>query len=306
MSHFTVLVIGENPEQQLEPYSENMEMEPYKEYLSDDEIKKMKEYYTKMPPVEKSNTDILPHMSDWRGQKGFIDEKGIGYFSTYNSDSKWDWYQLGGRWTGFFKLKPVLSIATDNKAFIVHNGFTNGELENLKTMYQENKNKFDCVINKYGNKKEEIINFIEADLENDSVEVFPEHKIGMPGIQTDSQKRGYADQAYKRDIDFKGMKTEAIEKAKKSWMQAKTKNIAERFFIYGIDENTTKDQYIEQAKTNTSFAVVKDGKWYERGTMGWWGVVSDRKNPDAWDDEYNKLLDNVPDDTLLSLYDCHI
>ena len=46
MSHFTVLVIGEKPEEQLAPFEEELGTNP-----------------------------------------------------------KWDWYQLGGRWTGFFKLK---------------------------------------------------------------------------------------------------------------------------------------------------------------------------------------------------------
>jgi hypothetical protein len=26
-------------------------------------------------------------------------------WSTYNSDSKWDWYTVGGRWAGLLKLK---------------------------------------------------------------------------------------------------------------------------------------------------------------------------------------------------------
>lgn len=54
------------------------------------------------------------------------------------------------------------------------------------------------------------------------------------------------------------------------------------------------------------FAVVKDGKWYERGKMGWFAVVSDEKDKDAWSEEVKQLLASLPPDTLLTMYDCHI
>ena len=47
----------------------------------------------------------------------------------------------------------------------------------------------------------------------------------------------------------------------------------------------------------TTFAVIKDGKWYERGEMGWWGVVSDEKNKDEWRAQFANLIDSLPDKT---------
>lgn len=54
------------------------------------------------------------------------------------------------------------------------------------------------------------------------------------------------------------------------------------------------------------FAVVKDGKWYERGKMGLWAVVTDEKDKDAWGEEVKLLLASLSPDTLLTMYDCHI
>lgn len=54
------------------------------------------------------------------------------------------------------------------------------------------------------------------------------------------------------------------------------------------------------------FAVVKDGKWYERGEMGWWGVVTNEKDKDVWKEKVKELLSSLPPDTLLTMYDCHI
>lgn len=62
----------------------------------------------------------------------------------------------------------------------------------------------------------------------------------------------------------------------------------------------------ESAKAICTFAVVKDGRWYGRGEMGWWGHVHDAAEPGAWEAEFAALLDGLPDDTLLTVVDCHI
>jgi hypothetical protein len=67
-------------------------------------------------------------------------------------------------------------------------------------------------------------------------------------------------------------------------------------------------QYIENAKNNSfvTFALVKDSKWYERGEMGWLGCVSKEMNKKEWNNKFCSLLLDLPDETLISLYDCHI
>ena len=80
------------------------------------------------------------------------------------------------------------------------------------------------------------------------------------------------------------------------------------FWVVIEDYQCTKEEYIEREKQKAilTFAVVKDGKWYERGSMGWWGCVSDKKDRDKWNKEFNKLIESVSDDTLLTIVDCHI
>lgn len=70
------------------------------------------------------------------------------------------------------------------------------------------------------------------------------------------------------------------------------------------DQALIKD--ISNVEEISVFAVVKDGKWYERGKMGWFAVVSDEKDKDAWSEEVKQLLATLPPDTLLTMYDCHI
>jgi hypothetical protein len=82
------------------------------------------------------------------------------------------------------------------------------------------------------------------------------------------------------------------------------------FCVWGDMEDfqCTKDEYVKKQKdkTGVTFAVVKDGKWYERGEMGWWGIVSNEKNRDDWNEEFQKLVKGLSDDMLLTVVDCHI
>jgi hypothetical protein len=178
-----------------------------------------------------------------------------GYYT--NENAKWDWYELGGRWTGYFKMKPGLKGA-----------------------------------------------------------------IGRPGLQTSPAEIGTADQARKMDIDFDGMYEESLEKAIKTYDEFDAlykKNPDEAagkaYFEYGIHNTSgnretfipeTKEQYLNRCASITTFAVVKDGKWYEKGEMGWWACFSNEKDPKEWNLEFKKLIDEIPDNTILSLYDCHI
>ena len=70
------------------------------------------------------------------------------------------------------------------------------------------------------------------------------------------------------------------------------------------DQARIKD--ISNVEEISVFAVVKDGKWYERGKMGWFGVVTDEKDKDEWREQVKQLLVSLPPDTLLTMYDCHI
>jgi len=220
MSHFTVLVIGDHPAQQLAPYDENLE-------------------------------DC--------------------------QNPKWDWYQLGGRWTGFFLAKPGC------------HGIT-----------------------------------------------------GEAGIMTEVPEIGWYDAMRKGDIDFQGMRQRAANKAGQRWdslalataglprpqswdaLRAQHDNIdaarvayrnqpyivaAAKAGFHDIDPyQVPRDEFTLRAwnRAISTFAVVKDGEWYERGEMGWWACVSNEKPEAQWETEFQALLEAVPDDTLLSVFDCHI
>lgn len=71
-------------------------------------------------------------------------------------------------------------------------------------------------------------------------------------------------------------------------------------------EGSVKDFLTLRCHSITGFAVLKDGQWYERGSMGWWGCVSDEKDEQAWNLEVDKLIADLPDDHRITIVDCHI
>ena len=267
MSHFTVLVIGEDLAIQLEPFWEldlpqdvlindpraefNVEI-PKSEIAEycETKIKKFIEWLSKNDKARVKKYKTFLKDQDW---SGFIDcyhgydqnENGdYGYYS--NPNAKWDWYMIGGRWSGYFTLKP-------DKAGIM----------GKRSLLNEN-------------------------------EVFPEN---------------HADQARKGDIDWEVMSKNNKESAESDWAEHE-KRLGEEnyhaYFEYGIRGDESKESFIARRTSNATFAVLKDGQWYDRGEMGWWATVANEKDTDTWCKEFDKLVMSLPDDTLLTVVDCHI
>src|SRR5687768_5462716 len=105
MSHFTVLVIGPNWEEQLIPYKESgfgsddpPELTKYLEFV--DTSQDYREEYEHDPRGCSTLAEYMKKLYNCQPNK---DGK-YGYWQ--NPNKKWDWYDLGGRWAGYFKLKP--------------------------------------------------------------------------------------------------------------------------------------------------------------------------------------------------------
>ena len=146
MSHFAVYVFkkrGCSTDDLLAPFDENITMEPYIEYTKEQAIKKVRKeieeykngtYAKYLADKEKYKKDcdnpahldylenIFPQkllwtdeqcyedQARWYRDEGMIDADG-NLLSTYNPKSKWDWYDIGGRWSG--GLKTINGTKTD-------------------------------------------------------------------------------------------------------------------------------------------------------------------------------------------------
>lgn len=169
---------------------------------------------------------IITFAEEWFGYS--INKKGEAV-SDRNPDSKWDWWSVGGRWSGILKLKK-----SDERRDILPFG----------------------------------------------------------------------------DIDFDTMTASNIQKAEKNWAAAEGKNGQDRFLNHGVGKEDTHESFVfERSFPIVTFAVItKDGKWHERGSMGWWAIVSDEKETYAdWASKYQeRFLNNLDSEDVLVILDLHI
>ncbi len=199
-----------------------------------------------------------------------------------NPNSKWDWYSIGGRWTGYFELKPGRSGTVGRPGVF-------GDLAEAGHVDQAHKGD---------------INF-----------------AGMIGKHTVEQLTKY--QEFHQILDGRTLPSwkeiqerhEDIDAARAEYNSnpvIKDLVASETFkWSFGNDYESLivpRDEFCQRAAESaiTTFAVIKDGQWYQRGEMGWWACVSDEKDADSWNHEFSQLLAGLPDDTLLTLVDCHI
>lgn len=135
MSHFTVMVVGGGVEEQLAPFQENNMSDCPAEYLEFDiqyhkkEFKKdalkviagMEKDYKENGKKSYVANNIIEYRKLMKEKKygDFLQKQGgyskdsdgnLGYM--LNLNSKWDWYQIGGRWAGRLKLKKGAKSGT--------------------------------------------------------------------------------------------------------------------------------------------------------------------------------------------------
>ena len=76
------------------------------------------------------------------------------------------------------------------------------------------------------------------------------------------------------------------------------------------DGNETNEDLVSEIdfdKTPVPFAFVDPlGRWYERGEMGWWAIVTNEKDKDDWETQYKNFVASLNGDETLTIVDCHI
>lgn len=311
MSHFVVLVIGDNVDQQLAPFNAQPEDgDPHVTLEFHDQTDEFRKEYdegdveiikrpdgswvfahaatdddraAQIAPVSVKFSELYSTFEEFCKEWHCTEpnEQGrYGYY--YNPKAEWDWYVIGGRWSGFFKAKPGVI-----------------------------------------------------------------GKVGESGVFGNKARPGWYDQLHRGSIDFDGMRADAAAEANKRYdayeaavkglevpkpwaeFRAAFENIddARKAYhetpyitalrnanllpwfedpveVYGIG----REKFVERASSGsfTPYAVLKDGEWYSKGEMGWFGISFDNVDPDTWNERVWELLRDLPEDTLITAVDCHI
>ena len=291
MSHFTVMVIGDDVEGQLAPYDENLAVPKYKDgEVSHTDITRFLEYYKKKENFDGTIEEgITQFGDDWNGDSWEKDENGVlCRYSTYNPKSKWDWYTVGGRWMGFFKLKDSSSGELGKPG-----SFDNKPKENTADILLKKDIDFDSMRDEAAKiaavEYDIVFEAIKDTQVNESWEIISE-RFGRN--QIDAAREFYHGQE----------RVKVFNELKKS--NPKIFSVFDEVEKYTVD----REIFIETARNSaiSTYALVKDGEWYERGNMGWFGISTNEQDESTWNKFVNKTLDELPDNTRITLVDCHI
>ena len=330
MSHFTVLVVTsnkateENVGYQLAPFHEFECTGIDNEFISDiDKTEKLRTEYE-----EKSrNKSFLEFAQDYYGYSivpedetpdlvgknkyGYIivnkDGEVIRIVKRTNQNKKWDWWVIGGRWSGMLQPKSghnyscergkpgLLGSLYDEKGFdSVRKDEVDWESMIKKT--SDNRNKLinealDELSGKTNRSRDEVQAIFKAASENwkqveNEWEAQRNSKPNIPRLYD-----------YIKELPSEHPVTIAI----------RTNIWGHIVNMLGVPE-TAADLF---AWANTPspfscFGFVRDRKWFERGEMGWWACVANEKDDDDWDKQFTAMIAEVPDDHWLTVVDCHI
>ncbi len=188
-----------------------------------------------------------------------------GYFS--NPNAKWDWFTIGGRFSGRLLAKRhadwVLESADHNSDSDGGNRFTNGA--QMKDIDWERMRQL-----RLESAKAQFGTLSKAFQKKDTSKLAPLAAITEEGIA------GWCEMLY-----YKG---ETLED------YLKRKGVSSEH-PYPID----------------CYAFVNtNGEWFESGQMGWFGISSNNKPERQWQDEIQVLMKHVIEDDYLVIVDCHI
>lgn len=235
MSHFTVMVFGEDPEGQLAPYYENLE-------------------------------DV--------------------------QDPKWDYHGLGGRWSGFFKAKNVTSLTDPpNREYVDSLTKDNIDLEGMKEEWlRDHSKQYDEITG--------IINTWTWINRNTMTNIrrtplpwsFFRSLIDSGKFTRDEARETYrSTQTFNSDLSDAGYHFWSEDPIDDYWSK-------------------TKEEYLTKSVRDVMlpYAFVKDGEWFGRGEMGWFGASIDEIDEDEYYNSFWDVFNSLSGDTLVSLYDCHI
>jgi hypothetical protein len=76
------------------------------------------------------------------------------------------------------------------------------------------------------------------------------------------------------------------------------------FELPEVPANMSLAEWIAAAPPISSWAVVADDQWFEKGRMGMWGVSWDEKR--NWEEHFSDLFGIIRPEQWVSIVDCHI
>ena len=321
MSHFTVLVIGDYPEDLLAPYSECDE-----DYFTEHDItERVRADFEKHKGIiDGEKYDFLHFAEKWEGatiiksmpehlskraeneEHIFVDNDGdCKVFAYYNDYAKYDYYSNAR--DSFSRWDFSNFIFKDKNFDPAISEITMGDVDfdaMLARVDDENGKEYDKVLEIFGG------NIPEYKTWNELLDSIKERDENLRAVcinpeSSKDEKEEARKQREKlldeiRDFYHNQEPVKMLDKKNKGFCYGRSLDC-----FYG----KTRDEYIKEGCLPFHSILTADG-WHERSRMGWWAIEFDEKmSLSEWREYQFNLLKSIAEenpDTPLNFYDCHI
>ena len=209
-----------------------------------------------------------------------------------NPNHKWDWYGIGGRWTGYFPLKDGAVGGVGSPGLMTPrapNGWADQckwhavDIERARDEAGAKAHKdFDLWVKALGYSGTPPISFAEA----------LERHTGPDGVVD----RAAARKMFNEQPAIAGFDRLMAERGAHFGRCPVSS--------FGLD----RDAYVarQRASALVPFAIVKDGSWIEKGEMHFWGATINEMSDEDWYKYVAEIFDELEPGTLVTAVDCHV
>jgi hypothetical protein len=212
-----------------------------------------------------------------------VDSDGLFRWSQYNPKSKWDWWVVGGRWAGFFKLREGADGTRGRDGVAGSHRSEDGS-----DIVRVGDIDWDAMT-------EEVAGPVAARWDRVHAAVSE-----LPPFPEEGDRS-----------DFKAWwDHEDVIKASDAF-----KDPDDDFPFFGSYEDLfeiiemERDEYIDYIKWSSvlPYAFLDDDGWHEPGRMGWWGMsTEDRQSRREFKDHAKQKIESLDPETYIVVVDCHI
>lgn len=263
-------------------------------------------------------TSVLEDFASWAaGYYGENTVKGadenVRIVQHTNPNKKWDWWVVGGRYRGRLQPKPgvmVLPQATQLGTFETIQFRDTGKVDEVPDVDQVRKSDLDWeamrleAVKTRTERVEEAYAKVQATfLTNvDITALWQETTALYAQLEAEWEAGGKGQRLWdwmpERSPRFKEL------------MDHKVTEIGPWDMFSGANVPASQPDPFVWAAAAPAISLwsmlTADGRWLEKGEMGWFGMSSGDKPEEDWEAMVKRELEAVPEDHFLSFVDCHI
>ena len=259
--------------------------------------------------------DMDDFVSTWYGYDKSADhDNEYGYY--HNPNAQWDWYQLGGRWSGYFKMlvmAPEFWRELDLPSWLSEKFELNFTLDSIFSLFltQPWQEWWDGGLAE-GYTEDQMNDICDLIRQR----YYPENSRGSHGVfgAQGPMRPDYTDRVMAGDIDWVGMVADSVTNIEWAFEQRMIEMVAKGEWPddgkISLGIFSPKQDYWEAINgascSAATFAVLDDEGWHESGEMLWFGMAHNEKSKYDWDAIFKSRIEGLDPETWVNVVDCHI